>query len=712
MPLQDYLDFELNIEALPDSRIRVTVVNSPVGSVALEATNPFAPEDIARIISLLDGSLRLARAEAARAARAFGEKLFNAIFTGQVYAAYLASRNEAGARGLRIKLGLDNAGEMEDWPWELLRDPANDYLVLSRQTPLVRFPRLLTVRPVIAISLPLRVLVLISSPTDQEALDVEGEWRDLLEATADLRARGLLEIERVDNAQLTTLQRKLRAGVSYQVFHYIGHAAFDDRTQTGMLAFEDPRTRETMPVSGESLARELSEENSIRLVVLNACQGARKSRTDPYAGIASSIVARGVPAVVAMQFPISDPASRAFSQEFYRALSEGYPIEAATAEARRAISNTLNNLEWATPVLYFRAPSGILFPRRRSYKSRRSVGGLRDRLLQPRILLSLSGILLALFLILVLPGLTGGPDVTTTPGAGTPPLIATLTPTPPTARRDIDLSVVSLRFLPPDPAPGQSVTIAIRIQNTGTSDSGPFGWVWFATNPQEDPVPALQGDVVNLGPGLSTTIITSYRFPWWGTYTTTGWVNFDSRVPETNIFNNFIARSVTTADGPFVNDLTRLPDGTLLEPGMLTGQEFAVWNTSMAAEPRPGCTAPALYLTITDDVSQIGTGLRDQTNTCADLPIAFTLRSVPGGPALTAVRVAFFAAAPGEYTLELLRPDGVVVNTTRLTVSAGGVEEMRVGALDVPFTNVRVVFRGPDGAPTLIRRLILERADG
>src|SRR5262249_62684 len=188
-----------------------------------------------------------------------------------------------------------------------------------------------------------------------------------------------------------------REGGEYQIFHFIGHAAFDERSKTGMLAFEDATGKTSVPVSGEALARELSEENSIRLVVLNACQGARANRADPFAGIATSIVARGLPAVVTMQFSISDGASRLFSQEFYQSLSEGYPIEAALVDARRVISSSLNSFEWATPVLYLRVPTGMLFPRRR-LEGNISTGGLREVLTSRRLIPLIGGLLLVMII--------------------------------------------------------------------------------------------------------------------------------------------------------------------------------------------------------------------------------------------------------------------------------------------------------------------------
>src|SRR5258708_33161083 len=140
MATQDYLDFELNVEALDNNRLRITVSNSPVGSVSVEVVNPFTLDEIARVIGLLEGSTQAPRAELNQSIRAFGEKLFNTVFSGQVYAAYLASQERAGDSGLRIRLGLEDAGPLQDFPWEFLRDPRNDYLVLLRQTAVVRLP--------------------------------------------------------------------------------------------------------------------------------------------------------------------------------------------------------------------------------------------------------------------------------------------------------------------------------------------------------------------------------------------------------------------------------------------------------------------------------------------------------------------------------------------------------------------------------------------
>ena len=73
----------------------------------------------------------------------------------------------------------------------------------------------------------------------------------------------------------------------------------------------------------------------------------------PYAGVATTLVQLGVPAVVAMQFEISDAAAILFAEELYTNLiGRQDPIDAAVAEARKAIYIELGKVEWATPVLF------------------------------------------------------------------------------------------------------------------------------------------------------------------------------------------------------------------------------------------------------------------------------------------------------------------------------------------------------------------------
>lgn len=358
-----YLDFDLEIErAAQGYRIEV---NSPAGQTTSAFTLPFSDLELENFLLRMGQQrrgVRRAGSPEVETARAFGARLFDALFAGEARACLRSSLDEATGqgKGLRIRLRLNDAPELADIPWEYLYNPAlNRFLALSATTPLVRYLELPARIQPLAVTPPLRVLVMIASPRDQAPLDVEREWALLRQALADLEARGLVQIERLDQPALPALQRWLRRG-SYHILHFIGHGGFDARTDDGVLVLED-EDRNGYRIGGQDLGMLLHDHRSLRLVVLNACEGARASRSDPFAGTAQSLVQQGLPAVIAMQFAVSDEAAIDLSREFYGALADGYPVDAALAEARKAIFAAGSGAEWGTPVLYLRAPDGRIF---------------------------------------------------------------------------------------------------------------------------------------------------------------------------------------------------------------------------------------------------------------------------------------------------------------------------------------------------------------
>ncbi len=120
-------------------------------------------------------------------------------------------------------------------------------------------------------------------------------------------------------------------------------------------------------MTGKDLSTLFCGIDDLRLVVLNACDTARLPRRDGldvFSGTAAALVLAGFPAVLAMQFPISDEAAIRFAEAFYAALAAGDPVEAALVEGRQAIfdlDRRRGGFEWATPVLYLRVQDGDLF---------------------------------------------------------------------------------------------------------------------------------------------------------------------------------------------------------------------------------------------------------------------------------------------------------------------------------------------------------------
>ena len=335
MKEHSYLNFDLSIDQI-DAAYRARVLQSAAGEGSVEFGLPFSNLELENFILKLGHNRRRTQRKIRgsdsvemAAAKEIGGRLFNAVFQGEVYACLHAtiSAAQSSGQGVRILLRL-NPG-LGDLPWEYLYNAAwNQFFSLSADTPIVRYLELNPpIRP-LPVSPPLRMLVMISSPSDFAALDTQDEWQRLNTALQPLIEGGLLDLDLLDHADLLTLQRKLRQE-TYHIFHFIGHGAFDEINQDGMLMFCDEKGR-GMPLSGQNLGAILHDHRSLRLAVLNACEGARTSREDPFAGAAHSLVQMGLPAVIAMQFEISDTAAVLFAQEFYTALVDGYPVDAHT----------------------------------------------------------------------------------------------------------------------------------------------------------------------------------------------------------------------------------------------------------------------------------------------------------------------------------------------------------------------------------------------
>lgn len=679
-----YLDFELRIEDLGGGRYRATVVEMPLGEgpsqVAHDFTLPFAPDELARILSILSGRGNVSPAERMRTARVFGEGLFNAVFAGPVYTVYFSSRDRARtAQGLRIKLALDDAGDLASLPWEFLRDPAIDYLALSRTTPLVRHPRRLVIRPRPVFRPPLRILVMISGPADLPPVDAEAEWQNVLKATEQLRARGLLELERIEEATLRALQRKLRSR-EFHVFHYIGHSMFDPATSQGVLALEDPLGEGGfVAVRAEDLARELSEENTIRLVVLNSCQSAvAPDGGDPFAGLASSVVARELPAVVAMQYTIADDAARVFSEELYRAVAEGLPIDAAVSEARRAISHLSSGIAWATPVLFMRAADGMLFDV--------EAGKPVPRRLTRALMLAAGALVIAALVLLGL--LLLNPDNP-----------------PPTPVVETDLVVDGIEVFPKRPNPGEKAAIIVQISNGGPSAAGPFEYAFLED--VLDPQPSGAGTVERLAPGESTTVFVPHVFSWWGAFVVEVRIDSASVVRETDEFNNTRRSPIVTGDGPLTLAFDTLPDGSgVTESRPLDGATFARWGLRFEAVPDgdPACAGAVPWIRVEGEARYLGTGLPDDPETCETLDVqVVAVRSDFGG-----VSVAYQGENPGAYTLAAFNRANEELDRATGEPEAGAGTLEITGGFPARLAIRRAVFSA-DGGPTRIASLALEQ---
>lgn len=306
-------------------------------------------------------SFRNYRSTQMEEARQFGERLFDALMVEEVRDVFRSARGvaENSRKGLRLTLCLSDAPELMDLPWEFLYDKPR-FLSQSIYSPVARSLDLRDVPVPYPLSLPLNVLGLISSPHGFAPLDVEQEKAKLTAALGPLCSEGVVTLEWLDRGTLRGLDEVINQHQEIHVFHFIGHGGYDTHDQNGVLVLENERG-DPHEVSGEELGLLLQDERSLRLAVLNSCEGARSSHVDPFSGAAASLVHYGVPAVIGMRFEITDEAAIAFAGRLYKALARDFPVDAALAQARRSIFAAGNDIEFGTPVLFLRGRDARLF---------------------------------------------------------------------------------------------------------------------------------------------------------------------------------------------------------------------------------------------------------------------------------------------------------------------------------------------------------------
>ncbi|MBP1703270.1 MAG: beta-propeller repeat protein [Chloroflexi bacterium] len=363
MTAPSFIDFDLQIEK-QGKKYQAQVLQSPAGQGNAAFSLPFSSLELEnfylRVGRPRQGVRRIDSPEM-DVVKKMGGRLFDAVFSNEILALLSSSLAiaQAQGKGLRIRLRLASP-ESGELPWEYMYDERqNRFLSLAVKTPIVRYLEVPQPSEALLVELPLKVLVMVSSPIDYPQLDVEAEYTHLSTALQPLIDKGLVSLERAAKASMDALQLQLRASQPH-MFHFIGHGGFDPATQEGVLLFEDENGIGKR-VSGQEIGWLLHNYPSLRLVLLNACEGARSGKDDPFAGVAQSLVQQGIPAVIAMQFEITDQAALIFSRNFYSSLLGGYPVDSALSEARMSIFTSGNDIEWGTPVLFTRSIDGLLF---------------------------------------------------------------------------------------------------------------------------------------------------------------------------------------------------------------------------------------------------------------------------------------------------------------------------------------------------------------
>lgn len=289
------------------------------------------------------------------------------------------AQRQGGAVALQLRFDKD-AVDLAALPWELLAFEGQHVVADGRAqlTRYITFGQATTPYP---ISDRLDVLSIVARPTDALSLDASAERDAIAAALGDLQERRTVRIHHLTPPTYDALAAALNAR-PYHIVHFDGHgllakrcpfcqqyqsaerafcatpgcgARLDDAALQGCLLFErNAEDRRGHLVSAQELGAALAGRQ-VRLLVATACQSATVDGSDVFASVGPRLVLAGVPAVVAMQFSLTQAAAVAFSGEFYAALARGQPVATAASAGRRAL---LSRNAWYIPALYLRSRDG------------------------------------------------------------------------------------------------------------------------------------------------------------------------------------------------------------------------------------------------------------------------------------------------------------------------------------------------------------------
>jgi hypothetical protein len=292
-----------------------------------------------------------------------GMSLYRQLFKERVGELLSESRGVTCGRPdslLSIKLRIDpedpDMAPLTDLPWESLYDPTRrQFLNLSDDHCVVRDLLAPMRRRKMQFPTFLRILAVACSPTDLQSLDLKKESDKIEQACHSRPGIELTFLEEATSKRLRdALEGEEKKNGGFHVLHFMGHGIWSDNV--GKIAFQKANGTKAL-LSGPELADLISRFVTLQLIVLNACDGGQfKPGQNPFTGVATALILRGFPAVIAMSSTISDPAAIEFSGALYEFLVRGYPVERAITEGRKRVRQ-IPSPEWPVPTVYMRTSS-------------------------------------------------------------------------------------------------------------------------------------------------------------------------------------------------------------------------------------------------------------------------------------------------------------------------------------------------------------------
>jgi hypothetical protein len=373
-----YDEFRVQITPNVDGRLALQILASPIpASVGPKGApaSAFDPADLARMRAKgtfgAGGNLQ----EMQRIGTAVFQSVTNAEVQADLRVAL--ALNQTNGRRIRIvfsTVALDGplpGVRPSEIPVEAIYRDADGFYASFEKTPVSRTLVAKPDRDTVAVTPPLRVLLVAACPDGWPKADIGKEADTIKAAVKQLEDNRLVIVESCIPPTKAEMSRRLKTG-NYHAVHFAGHGGVGriggDPTPRAFLCFER-EDKGLDPLDAFTFDSMLRNCPSVALVVITGCStaalpvpiGGAPYAATAFDGVAQRLVSPGslstVSAVVAMQFDLEPSAAIAFSRAFYTTLiAPDTTIDEAVTKARSDISDvsSMGSPGWVNPVCYWR----------------------------------------------------------------------------------------------------------------------------------------------------------------------------------------------------------------------------------------------------------------------------------------------------------------------------------------------------------------------
>lgn len=291
---------------------------------------------------------------------------------------------------LRLRVILtfyQDADSLAAYPWEFLHVPhrPESFFLAGKKTELI----LTRCVPEAGIKdkldpeeRPLKILIACSRPREEREVGADV----VIDYINRLNKAGVIEVDVVEYPTFRNISSKLDR-MKPHIFHFIGHgrtiplhrpeiALMKERAEIkedeDLQSPAERKAGRMVPQADwieSGKFAELFKNHRPRLVFLHACKGAAAGYK--FHSTACDLVKAKIPAVVAMQYEISNDDANAFAQKFYQQIDAGKSVDEAVSEGRWELGifpshrGTWNDRGFGTPVIYLQSKGAVVTPRPR-----------------------------------------------------------------------------------------------------------------------------------------------------------------------------------------------------------------------------------------------------------------------------------------------------------------------------------------------------------